>query len=52
VNAFLWVILAGAAILVAGYLLAMRVLYRQSKNADQQVDLTKLKPWVDDDRKN
>ena len=45
-----WVVLAGAVGLVAVYLLAMRVLYRQSRDVDRQIDFTKIKPLKDDDR--
>lgn len=49
-NASLWTVLAGAGIIVAGYLLAMRVLYRQSKEVDGKIDFSKVKPLKDDDR--
>jgi hypothetical protein len=45
-----WIALAAGAVLAAGYLLVMRVLYRQSKAADQRVDFTKIKPLEDDER--
>jgi len=38
-----------AAILVIGYLLVMRVFFRNSRQLDQQVDITKMKVWKDDD---
>ena len=38
-----------AAILVIGYLLVMRVFFRNSRSLDQQVDLSKMKVWKDDD---
>jgi len=37
------------AILVIGYLLVMRVFFRNSRQLDQQVDITKMKVWKDDD---
>jgi len=49
-NASLWIALAGAVVLVAGYLLAMRVLYRQSRDVDRQIDFTKIRPLKQDDR--
>jgi hypothetical protein len=49
VNTSLWIVLAGAVIVVTGYLLAMRVLYRQSRDIDKQVDFTKIRPLKDDD---
>ena len=44
-----WVALGMAIILVVGYLLIMRVFYRQSRELDQQVDFSKIKKWEDDD---
>ena len=38
-----------AAILVIGYLLVMRVFFRNSRELDQHVDLTKMKVWKDDE---
>jgi len=37
------------AILVIGYLLVMRVFFRNSRELDQHVDLTKMKVWKDDE---
>lgn len=38
-----------AAVLVLGYFLVMRVFYRDSKQLDKQVDLSKMKVWKDDE---
>jgi len=38
-----------AAVLVIGYLLVMRVFFRNSRELDQHVDLTKMKVWKDDE---
>jgi len=38
-----------AAILVVGYLLVMRVFFRQSRELDSHVDLTRMKVWKDED---
>jgi hypothetical protein len=38
-----------AAVLVLGYFVVMRVFYRDSKQLDKQVDLTKMKVWKDED---
>jgi len=38
-----------AAILVIGYLLVMRVFFRNSRALDQNVDLTKMKVLKDED---
>jgi len=38
------------AIAVAlGYVLVMRVFFRQSKELDKKIDYSKVKPWKDDD---
>ena len=37
-----------ALVAVAGYLLVMRVFFRESKELDKQVDLSKMKEWKDD----
>jgi hypothetical protein len=52
VNGTLWIVLAGATAVVAGYLLVMRVLYRQSRDVDRQIDFAKIRPLKDDDRDN
>ena len=51
-NATLWIVLAAAVGLVLVYLLAMRVLYRQSKDVDKQIDFTKIRPFKGDEGKN
>ncbi|HZZ91623.1 MAG TPA: hypothetical protein VFE23_03620 [Usitatibacter sp.] len=38
-----------AAILVTGYLLVMRVFFRNSRELDRHVDLTKMRVWKDED---
>lgn len=48
-NGSLWIVLAGAVVLVAGYLLAMHALYRQSRDVDKQIDFTKIRPLKDDE---
>jgi len=48
-NAALWIVLSVAAILALGYLLAMRVLYRQSREVDKHVDFTKIRPLKDEE---
>ena len=34
---------------VAGYLLVMRVFFKESKELDKKVDLAKMKKWEDDE---
>jgi hypothetical protein len=43
-----WIALAGG-VAVVGYLLVMRVFFRQSKAVDKTTDYSKIKPLKDDD---
>ena len=47
-NVSLWIALSVAVILVLGYLLTMRVLYRQSREVDKHIDFTKIRPLKDE----
>ena len=38
-----------AAILVIGYLLVMRVFFKDSKDLDKKIDYSKMKEWKDDE---
>jgi low affinity Fe/Cu permease len=38
-----------AVVLVLGYFVVMRVFYRESKQLDKQIDLSKMKVWKDED---
>jgi low affinity Fe/Cu permease len=38
-----------AAVLVLGYFVVMRVFYKDSKQLDSKVDLSKMKVWKDED---
>ncbi len=38
-----------AVIAVLGYVLVMRVFFRESKELDKKIDPTKMKEWKDDD---
>lgn len=44
-----WILLAVAAAAVVGYFLVMRVFFRDSAALDKKIDLTKMKPWKDED---
>jgi hypothetical protein len=46
-NPIVWIAIAIGAGLA--YLLVVRVFFRDSKDADRKVDLSKMKPWKDDD---
>ena len=41
--------LAVGVLVVAGYLLVMRVFFRESKDLDKKIDYSKMKEWKDDD---
>ena len=45
----LWTILAVAVAVAVFYVLAMRVLSRQSKEAVKKIDYSKVKEWKDED---
>jgi hypothetical protein len=45
----LWILLAGAVIVVLSYLVVMRVFFQRSREADKQVDYTKIRPWKDEE---
>ncbi|HXF79492.1 MAG TPA: hypothetical protein VN598_11555 [Usitatibacter sp.] len=38
-----------AVVVVGGYLLVMRVFFRDSKELDKKIDYAKMKEWKDDD---
>ena len=38
-----------AVIAVLGYVLVMRVFYRESKELDKKIDHSKMKEWKDED---
>lgn len=40
---------AVALLAVIGYVLVMRVFFRDSKELDKNIDLSKMKEWKDDD---
>ena len=45
----LWIALGIAVVVAVGYLLVMRVFFRESKKAVERIDKTKLRKWKDDD---
>ena len=45
----LWIIVAVAIVVVVGYLLVMRVFFRQSREVDKQIDYSKIRPIKDED---
>jgi len=38
-----------AVVLVVGYLLVMRVFFKDSKELDKKIDYSKMKEWKDED---
>ena len=51
-SATLWIALGAAAVLALVYVLGVRVLYRQSREVDEKIDFTKIKPLRDEDGKD
>jgi uncharacterized protein YneF (UPF0154 family) len=48
-NQALWIFLAIAVVIVAGYFITMRVFFKESKELDKKIDYGKMKEWKDDD---
>ena len=48
-NQALWIFLAIAVVIVAGYFITMRVFFKESKELDKKIDYSKMKEWKDDD---
>jgi hypothetical protein len=44
-----WIFLAVAVFVVLAYFVVMRVFFQRSREADKQVDYTKIRPWKDDE---
>lgn len=44
-----FVSVAVALVVVVGYLLVMRVFFRESKEMDKHIDYSKMKEWKDED---
>ena len=40
---------AVALVVVVGYVLVMRVFFRESKELDKKIDYSKMKEWKDDE---
>ena len=51
-NPSLWIALGVAITLVLCYVVCMRVLVRRSREIDQQVDYSRIRPWKDDEGKD
>jgi hypothetical protein len=48
-NQTVLIALAVGIAVVVGYLLVMRVFFKESKELDKKVDLSKMKAWKDED---
>jgi low affinity Fe/Cu permease len=48
-NTTLWIVLGVAVTVVVGYLLVMRVFYRESRELEKHIDYTKIKKLKDDE---
>ena len=44
-----WIFLAVAVFVVLAYFVVMRVFFQRSREADKQVDYSKIRPWKDDE---
>ena len=45
----LWIIVAVAIVVVVGYLLVMRVFFRQAREVDKHTDYSKIRPIKDEE---
>ena len=48
-NQVVFIVVGVAVVLVAGYLLVMRVFFKESKALDKKIDYSKMKEWKDED---
>ena len=44
-----FIVVGVAVVLVVGYLLVMRVFFKESKEIDKKIDYSKMKKWKDED---
>ncbi|MDB5862831.1 MAG: hypothetical protein JWO70_637 [Betaproteobacteria bacterium] len=45
----LWIVLSVVAVVIVIYLVTMRVFFKQSKDADKKIDMSKVREWKDED---
>jgi len=43
-----WILVAVVVFVLISYVVVMRVFFQRSREADKQVDPTKIRPWKDD----
>jgi low affinity Fe/Cu permease len=48
-NQVVMIAVAVAVVVVVGYLLVMRVFFKDSKELDKKIDYAKMKEWKDED---
>jgi low affinity Fe/Cu permease len=48
-NQVVMIAVAVAVLVVLGYLLVMRVFFKESKELDKKIDYSKMKEWKDED---
>jgi len=48
-NNVVLITIVAAIVVVGGYLLVMRVFFRESKELDKKIDYSKMKEWKDDE---
>ena len=48
-HTIVWISVAVAVVAVFGYVVVMRVFFRDSKELDKKIDYAKMKKWKDDD---
>jgi low affinity Fe/Cu permease len=48
-NQVVFIVVGVAVVLVVGYLLVMRVFFKESKELDKKIDYSKMKEWKDED---
>jgi Ni,Fe-hydrogenase I cytochrome b subunit len=44
-----WILLSVVVLAVLGYFVVMRAFFQRSREADKQVDYSKIRPWNDDE---
>ena len=48
-NQVMLIVVGVAVVLAVGYLLVMRVFFKESKELDKKIDYGKMKEWKDED---
>ena len=48
-NQVVFIVVGVAVVLVVGYLLVMRVFFKESKELDKKIDYSKMKEWKDEE---